>query len=98
LLGSARSRHRHGLIEDGELIEELYCDEPDRAGGFRAILTRLAAEQGIDPAIREETRQECLVSFRDVNLESNFGFIPQTNTLRFTPTAEVMEKVVNGQW
>jgi hypothetical protein len=183
------------IIEDGELIEELYCDEQDQVAAFRAILARLAAEQGIDPAIREETRQECLVSFHsraiadrlnscyryqlssasmiqgpegtyrrlgqgtmgftlfvrsgasgggsiqrdrvlpylagawarhgrrdayvfanshekatriaqlltmigcgDVKLESNFGFIPQTNTLRFTPTAEVTEKVVNGQW
>jgi hypothetical protein len=184
------------IIEDGELIEELYCDEQGQVGAFRAILTRLAAEQGIDPAIREETRQECLVSFhsrevadrlnscyryqlsgeslgqgpdgsyrrlgqgtlaltlfvrhgagdqrgavdrdralpylagawarhgrggafvfanshekatriaqlltmlgcRDVKLESNFGFIPQTNTLRFTPTGEVTEQVVRGKW
>lgn len=177
------------IVEDGDRIEGLYCNEQERAPSFGAILVRLALEQGLDPAIREEIRQECLVSFhsraiaarldscyryqlssasvaqaedgtyrrlgkgtleltmfvrrsavstaqaldheralsyiagawarygrgdafvfanshekatriaqlltmlgcRDVRLESNFGYIPQTNILRFTPTAELRE-------
>lgn len=184
------------IMEDGDLIERLYCNEREQVPAFRAMLARLAAEQGLDWTIREETQQECLVSFhsrevadrlnscyryqlsgeslaqdadgthrrlgrgalvftlfvrhgagdergavdrdralpylagawarhgrgdafvfanshdkatrianlltmlgcRDVKLESNFGFIPQTNTLRFMPTPEVTEKVAQGQW
>lgn len=177
------------IMEDDDLVEGLFCNEREQAAAFRAILQRLAAEQGLDPTIREETRQECLVSFRsrpiaerlnscyryqlssdslaqgadgtyrrlgrgaldlalfmkrgaasaagsldreralpyiagawarhgrgdalafansrdkatliaqlltrlgcrDVRLESNFGYIPQTNILRFTPTGEVRQ-------
>jgi hypothetical protein len=177
---------RH-IMEDGDRVEGFYCNEREKVAGFRQLLQRLAAEQGLDLAVREETTQECLVSFhsraiadrvnscyryqlspesaaqgpdgtyrrigngslllalfmrpgggpasdvidrrralpylagawarhgrgddflfansrdkanliaqlltmigcRDVRLESNFGFIPQTNILRFTPTGEV---------
>jgi hypothetical protein len=179
------------IMEDGDLIERLYCNEQGQVSAFRAMLARLAAEQAIGGTIREEIQQGCLVSFhsrevadrlnscyryqlsgeslaqgpdgsyrrlgrgtleftlfvraggasagstidrdralpylagawarhgrgdafvfanshekatriaqlltmigcRDVKLESNFGFIPQTNTLRFTATDEIQRSL-----
>ncbi len=37
-----------------------------------------------------------MLGCRDVRLESNFGFIPQTNILRFTPTGEVAHWLGTG--
>jgi hypothetical protein len=183
------------IMEDGDLIERLYCNEQGQVRAFRAMLARLAAEQAIGGTIREEIQQDCLVSFhshevaerlnscyryelsgeslaqgpdgtyrrlgrgtleftlfvrpgssgesstidrdralpylagawarhgrgdafvfanshekatriahlltrigcRDVKLESNFGFIPQTNTLRFTATDE-LQRSLERSW
>jgi hypothetical protein len=61
LLNEYLGRH---ILEDDDLVERFFCNEHDTAAFFRRTLARLAREQGLDPAVREETAQECLLFYR----------------------------------
>jgi hypothetical protein len=51
------------ITEDGDQVERFYCNEAKMPGLFRRYIGKLAQEQGIDPAVREETVQRCLVFY-----------------------------------
>lgn len=48
------------FVEDEDSIEGFYCREAETARLFRRSVSRLATEQSLDPAIRDETMQDCL--------------------------------------
>jgi len=50
-------------VEHSDLIEGFYCNERATASLFRGVVNRLANEQDLDPAVREETVQGCLTRF-----------------------------------
>jgi hypothetical protein len=52
-----------GFLEDDDRVERFYCDEHDKAALFRRLIVRLAQEQGLDPTIRDETIQGCLIAY-----------------------------------
>jgi hypothetical protein len=51
------------IVEDDDRIEGFYCAEQDKAALFRRVIVKLAQEQRLSPAIRDETIQQCLVSY-----------------------------------
>jgi hypothetical protein len=61
VLGLLNEYNGRVIVEDGDRIEHFYCNESKMAGLFRRYIGKLAEEQGVDPAIREETVQQCLV-------------------------------------
>ncbi len=52
------------IVEDDDRVEGFYCDEASTAALFRRYIVRLAEEQGLDPVVRDEVVQECLISYR----------------------------------
>jgi hypothetical protein len=63
VLGLLDEYNGRGIVEDGDRIEHFYCNESNMVGLFRRYLGKLAQEQGLDPAVREETVQQCLVFY-----------------------------------
>jgi hypothetical protein len=51
------------FVEESDRVESFYCNERPIADLFRRYVVKLATEQRIDPVIRDERTQECLVSF-----------------------------------
>jgi hypothetical protein len=51
------------FVEDDDRIERFYCNEQDKAALFRRLIVKLAGEQGLDPTLRDETTQQCLISY-----------------------------------
>jgi hypothetical protein len=62
-LGLLNEYNGRGIVEDSDRVEGFYCNETNTARLFRRYLGRLAQEQGLNPAVREETVQQCLVSY-----------------------------------
>jgi len=63
ILGLLEEYNGRGIVEDSDRVEGFYCNETNTARLFRRYLGKLAQEQGLNPAVREETVQECLVSY-----------------------------------
>jgi hypothetical protein len=63
LLGMLDEHSGRGFIEDSDMVESFHCGEHVVAFVFRAYLSRLAQEQGLDRAIQVRWRQDCLVCF-----------------------------------
>lgn len=55
-------------IDDGDLVETLYCNEHDKLERLRTMLRRLLREQRLTDDLREELVQECLPVFRSAEL------------------------------
>jgi hypothetical protein len=51
------------IVEDDDQVEKFYCDETDAARLFRRTLGTLAQEQGVNPDIREQTGQQCVIVY-----------------------------------
>jgi hypothetical protein len=63
---------RH-IVEGDDLVEVLNCSEAAKVSVFRRQLERLANEQGLTTAIRQETVQECLTMLRSAVLADNLN-------------------------
>jgi hypothetical protein len=63
LLGMLDEYSGRRFIEDSDMVESFYCGEHVVAFVFRAYLSRLAQEQGLDRTIQVRWRQDCLVCF-----------------------------------
>ena len=63
VLGLLDEYNGRGIVENGDRIEHFYCNESKMVGLFRRYIGKLAQEQGLDPAVREETVQQCLVFY-----------------------------------
>ena len=59
VLGLLNEYNSRGIVEDGDRIEHFYCNESNIAGLFRRYIGKLAEDQGLDPAVREEIVQQC---------------------------------------
>ena len=62
ILGLLDEYNGRNIVEDSDHVERFYCNEANTAHLFRRYLGTLAQEQGLNPAVREETSQQCLVS------------------------------------
>lgn len=67
VLGFLEEYNGRAIMEDGEGVERLFCDERHLADEFRAALERLSAEQGL-AAPTQSTEQECLTFFASATL------------------------------
>lgn len=63
LLGLLDEYGGRRIVEDDDRIERFFCNEANTARVFRRYISRLAREQRLDPAVREETVQQCLTSY-----------------------------------
>ena len=63
VLGMLDEYQGRNLIEDDDRVEGFYCNEAETARLFRRYIALLAEEQSINPAVREETIQKCLVVY-----------------------------------
>lgn len=64
VLGMLNEYRGRSVVEDEDVVEGFYCDEISVATVFREALLKLAKEQDLDPSIRTETTQGCLVTYR----------------------------------
>ncbi len=79
------------VAQNGDRVEGFYCNEPDKAALFLRYLQKLAGEQGIDPAIRQETTQGCLIAFYSKPLTDALN-----SCYRYTPTGQVWTVAPDG--
>ena len=61
------------FVEDEDRIEGFYCNEEALAPLFKRQLVKLAAEQDLDPAISEEVRSYCSVTYRSKQLSGRLN-------------------------
>jgi hypothetical protein len=52
------------MIEGDDLVEHFYCNEHAVADVFTRRVVALAREQGLDPAVRSESVESCLIDVR----------------------------------
>jgi hypothetical protein len=64
VLGMLDEYQGRRIVEDEEVVERFYCHETSVAGVFRDAIVKLAKEQGLEPSVRSETTQGCLISYR----------------------------------
>lgn len=73
VLGMLNEYLGRNIVEDEDRVEEFFCNEAETARLFRRDIVRLAAEQGLDPTIRDETIQVCLVMYHSKAIASRLN-------------------------
>lgn len=71
-LGFLEEYNGRQIVERGDTVERLYCSEADLAVEFRAVLTRLSAEQSL-PAPKQSGAQECVTIFSSPELAARLN-------------------------
>jgi hypothetical protein len=73
------------IVEDGDVVEHFYCNERDTAAAFRRQVAKLASEQRIDTHMREQSVQDCGVTYHSKavadRLNSCYSYSARTGAL-----------------
>ena len=93
VLGMLEESNGRSLIEEGDRVERFYCNEAGKAQLFRRYIGKLAQEQDLDPSVREETSQKCLVSYYSKPIADRLN-----SCYRYEMTDQVLAQVPDGTY
>lgn len=93
VLGMLNEYNGRSLMEEGDRVEGFYCNEAGKAQLLRRYIGKLALEQGLDPAVREETIQQCLVSYYSKPIADRLN-----SCYRYEMTDQVLTRAPDGTY
>jgi hypothetical protein len=93
VLGMLNEYNGRSLMEDGDRVETFYCNEAGKAQLFRRYIGKLAQEQDLDPTVREETIQKCLVVYYSRPIADRLN-----SCYRYKMTDQVMAHAPDGTY
>jgi hypothetical protein len=91
VLGGLDEYLGRAIVEDGDVVERFYCNEASTAATFRRHLAKMATEQEIAPAIREDIVQQCLISFHSKAIADRVN-----SCYRYQTSSDVMSPGADG--
>jgi len=93
VLGMLDEYNGRNLIEDDDRVERFYCNESGASRLFRRYIGTLAAEQGLDSAVRDETIETCLIVYHSTPIASRLN-----SCYRYTMTDQILAQAPDGTY
>ena len=93
VLGMLNEYNGRSLMEESDLVEGFYCNEAGKSQLFRRYIGKLAQEQSLNPAVREETIQKCLVSYYSQPIADRLN-----SCYRYAMTDQVLAQARDGTY